>query len=93
MNLVMSGFEVKFLNFTDSISTESFFNTSIVNMRIKTIGNKSYINYNYYLKQPMQMIERRLNMNLAENPQLIYSLKRGSDHLLIKKYIHFPFSD
>ena len=54
-------------------------------MKIKTTSNKCYMNYKYYLKQPMHMIERRLNMNVAKNPQLINSLSRGSGHPLIKK--------
>ena len=29
------------------------------------------MNYKYYIKQPMQMIERRLNMIIAKNPQLV----------------------
>ena len=41
----------------------------------------------------MQMIERRLNMIIAENPQLKNSLKRSSDHLLIRKYSHIPFNN
>ena len=41
------------------------------------------MNYKYHLKQPMQMIERRLNLNLAKNPQLINSLNRSNDHPLI----------
>ena len=54
-------------------------------MKIKTISNMSYMNYKYYLNQSMQMIERRLNMVIAKNPQLIDSLNRGSDHPLIRK--------
>ena len=41
----------------------------------------------------MQMIERRLNMNNAKNPQLINSLNRGNDHPLIRKVIHISFND
>ena len=65
----------------------------IYKMKIKTISNMNFMNYKYYLKQPMQMIERRLNMNFAKNPQLINLLKRGSGHLLIRKYIQIPFND
>ena len=43
----------------------------------------SYMNYKYYLKEPMQLIERRLKMTFAKNPQLINSSKRGSDHPLL----------
>ena len=49
--------------------------------------------YKYYLNQSMEMIKRRLKMNIAKNPQLIISLNRGSDHPLLKNYIHIPFND
>ena len=32
-------------------------------------------------------------MNIAKNPQMINSLNGGSDHPLIRKYIHIPFND
>ena len=51
------------------------------------ISKICYMNYKYYLNQPMQMIERRLNMIFATNSQLIISLNRGSDHPLIRKNI------
>ena len=41
----------------------------------------------------MQMIERRLNIIIAKNPQLINSLNRGYDHPLIRKNIHKQFKD
>ena len=51
------------------------------------------MNYKYYLNQPMQMIEQRLSMKIAKNPQLITLLNGGGDHPLIRKYIHIPFID
>ena len=62
-------------------------------MKIKTISNFNYMNFKSYLNQPMQKIERRLNMNIAKNPQLINSINRGSDHHFIRKYIDVPFND
>ena len=62
-------------------------------MKIKTISKYSYMNYKYYLNEPMQTIERRLNMNIAKNSQLINSLNRGSDHPLNRNYRPIPFSD
>ena len=62
----------------------------ISKIKINTINNMS-LNYKYYLKQPMQMIERRLKMITAKNPQIINLLNRGGDHLLIRKYIDIPF--
>ena len=61
-------------------------------MKIKTISNFSYMDYKYYLNQQMQMIEQRLNMNNATNPQLINSVKREIDHSLVGKYIFIPFN-
>ena len=79
--LVKCEFEVEFINYTDYMKREYFFNTSMVNMqnylifyiyrgisngriishiqkiKIQTISNLSYMNYECYLKQPMQMIE------------------------------------
>ena len=65
----------------------------ISKLKIKTISNVSYMKYKYYLNQPKQLIERRLNMIIAKNPQLIRSLNRGCDHPLIRKYIHIPFDN
>ena len=49
--------------------------------------------YEYYLNQPEQMIERRLGMNIAKNPQLINSLNRRNDHPLLRKFLDKPFND
>ena len=50
-------------------------------MKIKTISIMSYMNYKYYLDQPMQMIERRLNTIIAKNPELINVLDRKKPFL------------
>ena len=62
-------------------------------MKIKAISNFSYMNYIYYLNQPMQMIERKLNLIIAENTQLVNSLNRYCYHSLIRKKIDAPFND
>ena len=36
----------------------------------------------------MSMLERRINMIRAKNPQLINSLDRNKNHPLIRKYSH-----
>ena len=51
------------------------------------------MNYKNYLNQPMQMIERRLNMSIAKNPYLINSLNRRNDNPSIRKYIGLPLID
>ena len=40
----------------------------------------------------MSMLERRINMILAKNPQLINSLDRIKNHPLIRKNSHIPFN-
>ena len=62
-------------------------------MKIKTISTFSYMNYKYYLKQPMPMIERGKIMIIAKNPQIVNSLNRVSDHPLIRKYTDNPFKN
>ena len=80
------------IHFYQVISNGRIF-SHIQKMRIKTISNKSYVKCESYLNQPMQMIERRLNMIIAKNLQLINSLNRSSDHPLFRKFIHNPFKD
>ena len=41
----------------------------------------------------MQKIERILNMNIAKKSQLVNPLSGGSDHPLIRKVIHIPFTN
>ena len=62
-------------------------------MKIEAISNMSYMKYKYYLEQPMQLTERRLNMINAKNPQPKNSLNTGRDHTLIRKHIHIPFNN
>ena len=49
--------------------------------------------YEYYINQPMSMCERKINMNIAKNPQSINLLNRNKNHPVIRKYSHIPFND
>ena len=40
------------------------------------------------LNSPMSMLERRINMVIAKNPQLINLLNNNKNHPLIRKYSH-----
>ena len=57
-------------------------------MIIKTNSCMCNMSYKYYINQPMSMLERRINMIIAKNPQLINSLDRNKNHPLIRKYPH-----
>ena len=49
--------------------------------------------YKYYITQPMQAIERKLNQNLAKNSELVKFLNTFSvPSPYIRKYAHF-YSD
>ena len=57
-------------------------------MIIKTISCVCKMSYKYFINQPMSMLERRINMIIARNPQLINALDRTKNHPLIGKYSH-----
>ena len=62
-------------------------------MEINTISCRCNMSYKYYLNNPMSMLERRLNMVIGKNSQLIKSLNfkenrpftRQCDYLLLNK--------
>ena len=62
-------------------------------MIINTISCKCNMSYEYYISNPMPMVERRINFIIAKNPQLINSLDRNKNHPLIRKYSHIPFNN
>ena len=59
-------------------------------MNILMLFDKSNITYKNYIRKAMSMLERRNNFNIAKNPELINSLDRNPNHLLIRKYSHIP---
>ena len=61
-------------------------------MNIKTISDKRYSNYEYYIKQPTEMVELILNLIIAQKPHLIHSLERSFNHPLIRKCCNVPFN-
>ena len=54
-------------------------------MIIITVNDKMYVTYNNYIEHPMQAIELKINMIIAENPYLIVSLNRYHIHPLVQK--------
>ena len=69
-------------------------NFSNVNqMTITTISDKCNMTYEHYLQQPMHMCKRKINMNIAENPELINLLDRNKNYPLIRIYSHIPFNN
>ena len=62
-------------------------------MTINIISDRCNMTYEYYINQPMNMCERKVNMNIARNPHLINSLDRNKNHPLITKNLHIPFNN
>ena len=46
---------------------------------------RDYMTYDYYLKQPKSMCERKLNKILAKNARLINCSNRYSNHAIFRK--------
>ena len=70
---------------------DPYFFCNIKETILYTINNLYNMTYEYYIKQPMCMLERRINMIIAKNPQLINSLDRNKSHPLIRNNSHIPF--
>ena len=62
-------------------------------MIIKTVSDRCNITYQLCLNQLMHVVERQLNLNIARNPELIYSLDRNKNHPIIRKNSHIPFNN
>ena len=62
-------------------------------MIINSISDRCNMTYENYINNPMNMVERRLNMRIAKIPHLINSLNRNKNHPLIGKYLHIPFKN
>ena len=62
-------------------------------MIIKPISDIRYMTNQHYINNPMQMVERRLNLIIAKNPHLIYSLSRKLCHPPIRKKSDVPFNN
>ena len=79
-----------FYNFTPRIYKKPDSVCNIKHMILKTINDRCNMTYKYYKNTAMSMIERRINIIIAKNPELINSLDRNKNHPLIRKYSHIP---
>ena len=61
-------------------------------IKVTTLVNKRWMNYKYYIKQPMQMVEIILNMILSKNPYLLNVLDRSINHPIKRKHNTILFS-
>ena len=66
--------------------------SQIYQMKTTNISKKRYMNYEDYIKQPMQMFGMNLNLIISKNQHLINSLDRSIFHTLIREYSIIPFN-
>ena len=67
--------------------------SQMTEMNIKTISDKRNMSFQYYIKNPMHMVERRLNMTISKKPHLINELDGIVSLPLIIKHSHIPFNN
>ena len=59
-------------------------------MFIITHNHRKDLTYSFYMSLPMCAVERRINILLHKNPDLINSFDRTIDHPLIRKFSYVP---
>ena len=55
-------------------------------MFVTVVGDRRYMKYEYYLKQPKSTLELKVNKIIEENPHQIKALARSNNHLLVRKH-------
>ena len=81
------------LYYIDCFKSTGYTFKSIIQMTINSINDRCNITYEECLKHPTSMMEKKINMNISKNPQLITFLDRNKNHPLIRKYSNIPFSN
>ena len=77
--------------YIESCRYGNFIFDNIIKMEITMISCRCNMIYKYYMAQSMSAVERRKNMIIAKNPQLIICLDRNKNYPIIRKYSHIPF--
>ena len=76
------------LYFIDCYESRGLFNINQTTINI--ISDRCNMTYENYINQPMSMCERKINMNIARNPQMTNLWDRNKNHSRIRKYLHIP---
>ena len=66
---------------------------SINQMKNNIISDRCNMTYEDNINQPMHMCERKTNMNIAKNPELVNSIDRNKNHPLRGNYPHIAFNN
>ena len=86
-----------YFDYTPSFDIEFYIKhhnfSHLTEMIIKRFSDIRNMNYKYFKNNPMNMVEKRLNMIIVRNPDLITPLNRRVSYPLIRKYSHIPFNN
>ena len=85
--------KIYLLYYIDCLESRGYKVCNINQMTLNTINDICNMTYEYFIKQPMRMCERMINMNIAKNPQLINLLDRNKNHPLIRNFSDTPFNN
>ena len=77
------------LDCIEYLKSEGYNFQNINQMTINIVSERCNMKYEYYMHPPMFPLETKLNINIAQNPQL---LDQNIKHLLIRKYSHISFN-
>ena len=62
-------------------------------MNISTIIDKRNMRYDYYIKQPKEMLDLKYNRNVSKNAHLRTSPERSFNYPLLRKLSKIPFDN
>ena len=65
----------------------------ISKMHIITNNLEKDMTYFMYINNPMPMVERKININIARNLYLVNAFDRHIDHPMIRKFSYVPIND
>ena len=92
-NIDINNIKSYLLFYIDSCKLDGYKFIKIKHLTINTTTCLCNMAYEYYINNPMPMVERWINFIIAKNPQLINSLNRNKNHPLIRKYSYIPFNN
>ena len=80
------------LYYNDCLNLKGHRFYNINQMINNTKNHRCIMTYEQYMNYPMSMVEGHIKIIIAKNPDLINTLDRTKNHLLIGNYSHIPFN-
>ena len=92
-NIEANNIKSYLLYYSDCFSLQGYNFYNINQTTINSNHDRCNITHREYLKLPMPATERKINLNIDKNPQMIHSLDRNKNHLLIRNNSHITFNN